>query len=1527
MLTVGISVGEINSIMNIIAAVLRLGNIRFRPPNGDSDASELDPASEKDFLLLMRLLGLDDAEAFIRALTTKTITTRMEVYHTPVSVHTAVESCDSLARQLYGLLFLRVVSRTNDSIGYDPKANLFCGVLDIFGFECFKQNSFEQLCINYTNERLQQFFNNFIFKMEEQLYAEEGIAWDPLDFPDNQDAVDLLADSRMGIFSLLDEECVIPGGSDKNFCSKLCHRYKEHRRFDIVKTRQDCFVVNHFAGPVEYDTEGFMDKNKDQMSYSLFKVMKGSSSDYVSTLFTEYEDTKFQDPDSAPSGKSKKKLTTISGEFKQQLNELMETVRETEPHFIRCIKPNPMNLPDVYDRPSVCEQLRYGGVLQAIQVSRAGYPVRISHEDCWLDYMQLVKGNLAEYSAEEDMSKRCLKLLTTVSTSLGIEEGLWEVGKTLVFFKQKAFDALQNARMHLRAEAATRIQAQWRGLRTRAWYGFAIICLVKMQALVRGKMARIRVANMRREVGALRIQSWWRMEKQRIAYEDTLRKVIFIQAVQRGRMARVFAKEYRINTAAARIQAVWKGWHVRRQYCALRASALAAQRQFRMRAAKMQLRRLKQEAKEVGSLLAKYQNAQAEVTMVKRKLAETEALLLQSKSENQQLKVGRETLSQRIVVLEGQLDAAVKKHEEEMEQLASQHTDELAAVGGAAALVGGAVAGGAGLSMSASGGPNATVAGGAATLSRVSSPRVSPTTSISSPTMSAAGLETATVASGGEAASVVRLRQSLVDANSKSEGLESENERLKQELARVNKEREESEAKYQTMLKNTVYQSQASTHQGPAQSRAVSDATGLGARNVDIQLVGPQGVGKSPLLAGLIQQLDPSKMAEFERNRSNLMAHYQLQFKDSGGRERVLKVLDCNGNKRAQHLVREWFARSRWVICVYDMSSKDSLRQALELMKEGGRMGANVLLFGNLQSVQAGKATAQVDVMKAKDAAASANALAVEGNRLMDAVRLILSDLDANRFAAASASPRAGSGKETVVSTTGSSASSSSVAVAAAGGGATPSSRALRADSHASSHTLSGALETFKGWFKGSDNKVRRSNGVLKASLRGNKTMRERGGPNKDPAVADIRPVQEIQDSETAVTCIAFGQEKLHRSHILLAAASKDGTVVVYRCYRTEMELARLDPSDFPNDDASEARQEAAPGAKVVLHSRLVGHSRAITSMFFNLLEDTIVTTSIDKSVRFWMVDTGEMLKTGNYRMSILHHHTVPVVAVATNQQDSLLASADSLGKIVLWRRVDFSHLEPASGETAGSKRARRLRECLPTVLAAESWDERTFENEGQSLWKCLRVGILDAARDSAILDEIDDAEVDGAWEFMLTIFDRCPRSSRQVLECVAIVIQSASWLHGFARTRLPCRLVLWRVKPSKRPSKMEGPPQVLYRLVSGLRAVGETSPTWDDLLQPEESVLANCHFVNALAACMTSDDRAEFIAQSKVARVVLRSSLTGDDNVVVEEPVDADGMLSSASNHEANEDCAEADRKDRVQRLIDATSEAVETA
>merc|ERR1719331_3611363 len=178
-----------------------------------------------------------------------------------------------------------------------------------------------------------------------------------------------------------------------------------------------------------------------------------------------------------------------------------------------------------------------------------------------------------------------------------------------------------------------------------------------------------------------------------------------------------------------------------------------------------------------------------------------------------------------------------------------------------------------------------------------------------------------------------------------------------------------------------------------------------------------------------------------------------------------------------------------------------------------------------------------------------------------------------------------------------------------------------RADGGRSS--ISVAIDSVKSWFGGQPRGAANS-GVLRASLKGTKAMKQ--ARREGDVNADLRPVQELQDSESAVTCICFGQERLHKAYVLLATASKDGTVVIYRCYRTEMEIAMLSDQDFPQDDDA-SYSSPSDHSNIAVHSRLVGHSRAITSIFFNLLEDQLVTTSIDKSVRFWGVDSGEMLK------------------------------------------------------------------------------------------------------------------------------------------------------------------------------------------------------------------------------------------------------------------------------------------------------------
>jgi WD40 repeat protein len=660
----------------------------------------------------------------------------------------------------------------------------------------------------------------------------------------------------------------------------------------------------------------------------------------------------------------------------------------------------------------------------------------------------------------------------------------------------------------------------------------------------------------------------------------------------------------------------------------------------------------------------------------------------------------------------------------------------------------------------------------------------------------------------------------LAEKDKVIESLKADLEKAMALLQELKEKGDASESRYQQLLKSTAMQSMAN-FSGPSPAPAAANRPSVGGgksasnRNVDIQLVGSPGVGKTSLLEVFIKDNDPQQLNRFNEQKTNLMAHYQIQMG-----ERMLKLLDCSGNARAGHLVKEWFARSHWVFIVYDMCNQASLQHAINLMAEVQQAGANIVLFGNKYPAENG-GQAQVDIMMAKDAAARSMALPVESASLSDAVKMVSKDIDA------------GGG----------------------GGGEAPATPG-GADADGRRSSISQAIDSVKSWFGGAgDPRSRNANaGLLKPSLKGTKAMKQ--NRREGDGLADLRPVQELQDSESAVTCICFGQERLHKAYVLLATASKDGTVVVYRCYRTEMEIAMQAESEFPQEDANQFTYPPPDHSNIAVHSRLVGHSRAITSIFFNLLEDQIITTSIDKSVRFWSVDSGEMMKvftdsspvpvgtflpfnpqvfvaansnavlrlvnvhngmvlqklkvetevralkfddTGlfllagtknvsihvleasdsstlkfkfkvqlarggvtcitfvpachgqpacllvntsdssvaiidctygppagvltnlavrhrvkvahsllplkccyspsgqgylisgsedkevyiyslakgsNYKMQFLKHHQVPVVAVSVNLQDTLLASADSLGRIVLWRRMDFSHLE-----------------------------------------------------------------------------------------------------------------------------------------------------------------------------------------------------------------------------------------------------------
>lgn len=1113
MQTIGIKPEDMDSILSSTAAVLHLGNTKFDAPASNSEGSVVMSECENSISVASKLLGVGRKE-LEQVLCNVTRKTRTETLRSPVNVRQAADNRDALAKSIYGMVFTFIVDSANKAIGYRADVKLFVGVLDIFGFECFKMNSFEQLCINFTNERLQQFFNQFVFKLEEQLYEREGIPWSALDFPDNQDAVDLLQAKTTGIFAILDEECMVPAGSDTGFCNKVIKTHKGHRRFDEIKVKPTWFVVKHFAGPVQYCSDMFLDKNKDTLSNDIVEAMGNSSNPFIANLFRK--DIKFQElfeGAKEEDKRTKKKKYSVSSEFKEQLASLMEIVDTTEPHFIRCIKPNPMNVCDTYDRKAVAEQLRYGGVLQVVQVSRAGYPVRINHQECWDDYKIIATPTVISGLKHLDDAKlRAQKLLDHLTKELNIPPAAhgqsWAVGKSLVFFKQFAYERLKFARLELLIKSVMLIQAHWRRRVKQRMYKVLRIFTRHSQALLRGKQARLDLQQRRRERAAVRIQSVKRGVKDWKAFRNIVKKVVRIQAWRRGILGRKRSKEMKIFTSATLIQRTWRRRQESLVYASLRKAIFLAQHRWRMHSAKSQLKKLKQEAKEVGALMAKSQKAQEQAMSERKKNEELEAHSLQLTAEKNGLVSKVSQLQDSVTALKAEMED-LKKGAEEAARIAAENAGK---------------------------------------------------TSV-------------------DTESLEQMKRDLQEKNDEIKSLQDELAKMKETYAKAQEDLQGSENRYHQLLKMQAMgagQQISAAAAAPVRPRAAAGKLGSN-RNVDIQLVGMSGVGKTPLLEKLIMEHDPVQLQKFRDQMTNLMSHHQVQLGD-----RMLKLLDCSGNVRAQHLVKEWFARAHWVFVVYDTTNAKSLDAAIAMVPEVEKAGAKVVLFGNTWNQENKSLPVMADIVAAKDCAVRVEGMAIERSMLIDAVKWALNQSD--------------EGEQQDL----------------AGGDPGGERRS----------SISAAIDSVKTWFSGPQ-RSDGNRGVLRPSLKGTRQMKSQR--NAGDVSADLRPVQELQDSESAVTCITFGQERLHRHYVLLAAASKDGTVVIYRCYRTEMEAQMLQEMDFQHEE--EAQPPPPDHSNIAIHSRLVGHSRAITSIFFNLLEDQLVTTSIDKSVRFWSVDSGEMLK------------------------------------------------------------------------------------------------------------------------------------------------------------------------------------------------------------------------------------------------------------------------------------------------------------
>ncbi|CAG5130121.1 unnamed protein product, partial [Candidula unifasciata] len=409
---------DIWEIMKILAVLLHLGNVKFNALEVDHlEATEIVDIS---YINKVARQFEVNAQFLVDALTSKTLITRGEKVNFPMNKEQSHDVRDAFVKGIYGRMFVWIVEKINAAI-YRPKGNQYrksIGVLDIFGFENFDHNSFEQLCINYANENLQQFFVRHIFKLEQAEYNLEGINWRHIEFVDNQDSLDLIAAKSMNILALIDEESMFPKGTDASMLNKLHQFHSGHQNYVKPKSAvSHMFGLNHFAGVVFYDCRGFLEKNRDTFSADLIALIQASKNKFLKQLFLN-----------DISLGTRKKSPTLANQFKKSLEQLMAALGTCQPFFVRCIKPNDFKKPLIFDRELCCKQLRYSGMMETIRIRRAGYPIR--HEFAkFVDRYRLLVDGIAP-SHKEDCRAASSRICSHI-----LKNADYQLGKTKVFLK------------------------------------------------------------------------------------------------------------------------------------------------------------------------------------------------------------------------------------------------------------------------------------------------------------------------------------------------------------------------------------------------------------------------------------------------------------------------------------------------------------------------------------------------------------------------------------------------------------------------------------------------------------------------------------------------------------------------------------------------------------------------------------------------------------------------------------------------------------------------------------------------------------------------------------------------------------------------------------------------------------------------------------------------------------------------------------------------------------------------------------
>uniref|UniRef100_A0A8C8BBD9 Myosin VC n=1 Tax=Otus sunia TaxID=257818 RepID=A0A8C8BBD9_9STRI len=525
-------------VFKMLAAILHLGNVEITAVGDERSSISLE---DKHLSIFCELLDLN-CDKMAQWMCHRKIITTSETVIKPMTRAQAVNARDALAKKIYSHLFDFIVERINQALQFPGKQHTFIGVLDIYGFETFDVNSFEQFCINYANEKLQQQFNLHVFKLEQEEYMKEDIPWTLIDFYDNQPVIDLI-EAKMGILELLDEECLLPHGTDENWLQKLYNNFvNKNALFEKPRMSNTSFIVQHFADKVQYKCEGFLEKNRDTVHEVLVEILKESK--------------------------------VCEQSFRSSLSLLMVTLNATTPHYVRCIKPNDEKLPFEFDSKRVAQQLRACGVLETIRISAQSYPSRWTYIEFFSRYSILMTQQELSINDKKQICKIVLQRLIQ-------DHNQYQFGRTKIFFRAGQVAYLEKLRSDKLRHACIMIQRSVRGWLQRKKFLRLKGAAVTIQQYFRGQQA-VTARTLKQTWAAIIIQKYCRGYLVRRLCQLIHVAAVTIQAYTRGFLARKKYRQMLEEHKAVILQKYARAWLARRRFQNIRRFVLNIQLSYRV---------------------------------------------------------------------------------------------------------------------------------------------------------------------------------------------------------------------------------------------------------------------------------------------------------------------------------------------------------------------------------------------------------------------------------------------------------------------------------------------------------------------------------------------------------------------------------------------------------------------------------------------------------------------------------------------------------------------------------------------------------------------------------------------------------------------------------------------------------------------------------------------------------------------------------------------------------------------------------